>query len=165
MITNQAYLFLIFTLNGCIIGLLFDFFRILRKSFKTSNLVTYIEDILFWILTGFLVLYSIFTFNNGEIRFFIFLGIAIGILLYMLIFSNYVIKINVYIIGIIKKITIAIGKIIIYPIRIIINVSKKIFFKPIRFLFINFNNLTKNIKKIPKKIKKREDFEKKSRII
>lgn len=103
MITNQAYLFLIFTLNGIIIGLLFDFFRVLRKSFKTSDFITYIEDILFWILTGILILYSIFIFNNGEIRFYMLLGIFIGIALYMLMFSNYVIKINVFIIKIIKN--------------------------------------------------------------
>ena len=42
MVTNQAYLFLIFMVNGIIIGILFDFFRILRKSFKTADLITYI---------------------------------------------------------------------------------------------------------------------------
>ena len=52
MVTNQAYLFCIFIINGIIIGILFDFFRILRKTFKTSDLITYIEDSLFWILTG-----------------------------------------------------------------------------------------------------------------
>lgn len=51
MINNQAELFLIFTINGILIGLLFDFFRILRRSFKTKDIITYIEDILFWILT------------------------------------------------------------------------------------------------------------------
>lgn len=51
MINNQANLFLIFTINGVIIGLLFDFFRILRRSFNTKDFVTYIEDILFWLLT------------------------------------------------------------------------------------------------------------------
>ena len=60
MAINQAYLFLIFALNGFVIGLLFDFFRILRKSFKTADIITYIEDILFWILSGLTVLYSIF---------------------------------------------------------------------------------------------------------
>lgn len=55
MINNQAQLFLIFTINGIIIGLLFDFFRILRKSFNTVDIVTYIEDILFWILTRFYI--------------------------------------------------------------------------------------------------------------
>ena len=99
MVNNQAYLFLIFTFDGFIIGLLFDFFRILRKSFKTSDLVTYIQDILFWILTGFLVLYSIFIFNNGEIRLFMFLGILLGVTLYILTLSQYIIKINVFIIS------------------------------------------------------------------
>ena len=61
MILNQANLFLIFTINGILIGLLFDIFRILRKSFKTSDIITYTEDLIFWILTGLLLLYSIFT--------------------------------------------------------------------------------------------------------
>ena len=49
MVTNQAYLFFIFTMNGILIGLLFDFFRISRKVFKTNDVMTYIEDVLFWI--------------------------------------------------------------------------------------------------------------------
>ena len=56
MINTQVYLFLIFIINGFIIGLLFDFFRILRKAIKTSDFITYIEDALFWILTGFIIL-------------------------------------------------------------------------------------------------------------
>lgn len=161
MIQNQAYLFLIFTIDGIIISLLFDFFRIIRKSFKTADLVTYIEDILFWILTGFLILYSIFIFNNGEIRFFMFIGIAIGVALYMLLLSRYIIKINVYIISIFKKIIRKLFMILIIPLKII----KKILLKPIIFIIINFKNLTKNAKKIYKKTKNREDFENKSRII
>ena len=115
MVTNQSYLFLIFTLNGIIIGLLFDFFRILRISFKTPNFITYIEDILFWILTGILILYSIFTFNNGEIRLYIFLGIIIGIVLYILLISSFIIKSNVFVIKALKNIT-----------RNILNIPKKI---------------------------------------
>ena len=103
MVTNQAYLFLVFTINGIIIGLLFDIFRILRRSFKTYDYITYVEDVLFWILTGFILLYSIFTFSNGEIRFYMFLGVFLGCLIYMLVFSKYFININVKIILILKK--------------------------------------------------------------
>ena len=63
MVTNQAYLFLIFIVNGIIIGLLFDFFRIIRKVIPTNDIATYIEDILFWILTGASILYSIFVYS------------------------------------------------------------------------------------------------------
>ena len=104
MINNQGQLFLVFIINGIIIGIFFDLFRILRKSFKTSNFITYIEDFLFWILTGFSILFTLFKFNNGEIRLYMFLAIVIGILIYMIIFSSYIIKVNVSIIIIIKKI-------------------------------------------------------------
>ena len=157
MILNQGYLFFIFVLNGCLIGIIFDFFRILRKSFKTSDIITYIEDILFWILTGISILYFIFVFNNGEIRLFMFLGIAVGITLYMLIFSSFFIKINVTIILFFKKIIIKTLKIILIPFKFI----KKTFFKPISFIFINirknFTNLFNNFIKITKKNKKIEN--------
>ena len=93
MAQNQAYLFLVFSMTGIAIGILFDFFRILRRTIKTSNIITYIEDVLFWILTGLLVLYNIWYFNNGEIRILMFLGIILGILIYMSTLSNILINI------------------------------------------------------------------------
>ena len=127
MITNQALLFFIFVINGLLIGIVFDIFRILRISFKTKDFVTYIEDIAFWLITGAIVLYSIFIFNNGEIRFFIFIGIIIGVILYMMLFSSNVIKISVLIIKFLKKIIIIPIKILKKPITMItINIRKTI---------------------------------------
>lgn len=154
MVTNQAYLFLIFTINGIIIGLLFDIFRILRRSFKTSDVMTYIQDILFWILTGLILLYSIFTFSNGEIRFYMFLGVFLGCLIYMLLFSKYFIKINVKIILVLKKIIGRILSIVLFPINIIIRFIKKIFFKPINFITINIKKSKINCQKKMKNILK-----------
>lgn len=157
MIMNQIYLFFIFIANGIFIGILFDFFRILRKSFKTSDIITYFEDLLFWILTGTSILYFIFVFNNGEIRLFMFLGIAIGVTLYMLIFSSFFIKINVTIITFLKNVISKILGIILIPFKFI----KKLFFKPISFIFINIRksstNLYNNFIKITKKNKKIEN--------
>ena len=150
MVENQAYLFLIFIINGIVIGLLFDIFRILRKSFKTSDIITYVQDILFWILTGFILLYSIFAFCNGEIRFYMFLGVFLGCLIYMLLFSKYFININVKVILTLKKIIIKIISIIIFPINMIIKLMKKIFFKPINFITIN---IKKSKSSCQKKIK------------
>ena len=138
MVTNQAYLFLIFMINGIIIGILFDFFRILRKSFKTADAITYIEDSLFWILTGAILLYSIFVFCNGEIRLFMFLGVLLGTIIYMLIASKSVIKINVSIITFIKKI-------VAIPINIICRIFRKLLFKPISFVIINIKKISTNL--------------------
>ena len=157
MIISQVYLFLIFIVNGILIGILFDFFRILRKSFKTKDIITYIEDLLFWILAGTSILYFIFVYNNGEIRLFMFLGIAIGLVLYMLIFSSLFIKINVSIITFLKNIFIKIFTIILIPFKFL----KKMFFKPISFIFINirknFTNIYNNFNKISKKHKNFEN--------
>ena len=135
MVQNQAYLFLVFSLTGVVIGILFDFFRILRRSIKTSNIVTYIQDILFWILAGIIVLYSIWYFNNGELRIYVLLGISIGVLLYMTTLSNIVIKvfttITTFIISILKV-----------PFKVINLFIKKI----ITVLLATFNKIIKKFK-------------------
>lgn len=152
MVTNQAYLFLIFVINGIIIGLVFDFFRILRISFKTKDFITYIEDIIFWIITGIILLYSIFVFNNGQIRLFMFIGVVIGVIAYILLLSKYIIKINVFIINGLKKI-------ILIPFNFLYKIIKKILFRPISFVIINIRKFSTNIiKKTKKSIGKKEGF-------
>lgn len=174
MATNQALLFLIFIINGIIIGLIFDFFRILRRSFKTHDIITYIEDILFWIITGFILLYSVFTFNNGEIRLYMFLAVILGSILYMLIFSSFIIKVNVKIICLFKNILKKILYIILFPFIYLFKILKKVIFKPISFIVIYIrsfkNKLNKSIKIFfqhffQKNSKKKKDFLKKGRNI
>ena len=144
---NQSFLFFIFIFNGVVIGIVFDIFRILRKSFKTSNIITYMEDVLFWIITGIILIYSIFVFNNGEIRGYMFAALILGILLYMLTISRYVIKVSVYIIQFIKKIIRTLLKAITVPLLYVLKGIRKIFIKPISFIFINLQNKSSRILK------------------
>jgi len=103
---TQLYVFFIFILTGFIIGIIFDLFRILRKTFKTNDFFTLIEDILFWLISALVFIYSLLKFNNWEIRFYIFVALFIGIIAYLLAFSKKFIivsvKINKFIILIIK---------------------------------------------------------------
>lgn len=162
---NQAFLFIAFIINGILIGIIFDMFRVLRRTFKTTDIITYIEDAVFWIIAGLLTLYFIFYFNNGEIRFYIFLGIFFGIVIYMLLFSKYFIKINVSIIDFVKNIICKIISIILYPLKVLFNILKKIFFKPFSFVFINIRLFfTKGLSNIINKVKKLHKFPKKSLI-
>lgn len=142
MAQNQAYLFLIFSLTGVAIGLLFDFFRILRRSFKTPNIVIYIEDILFWVLTGFLILYNIWYFNNGEIRLYMFLGIIIGILIYVSTLSSILVKV-------LSKILQTIIKVLEIPFKTLFAIFRKIY-TTISSIFVKIVKKRKNINKIPK---------------
>ena len=124
---NQLFCLGIFIITGILIGLLFDIFRILRKSFRTADWITYIQDVLFWILAGSMMLFSIFTFNHGEIRSYVFIGILIGIVIYMLAISKLVVKSSVTIILFVKKI-------LSYPIHLIERIVKIIMINPILFI-------------------------------
>ena len=86
----QLYNFFIFIVLGLIIALIFDLFRILRKKFKTNNIITYLEDILFWMISGFLITPAIFQFNDGELRAYLFIGIFLGIIIYIMLFTKLV---------------------------------------------------------------------------
>ena len=99
---NQLYTLFVIILSGAVIGILFDLFRILRKSFKTPDIITYIEDILFWILTGLFLLYIIFKYSFGQLRIYMFVSLIIGIVIYFLTISKYFIKLNVKTIRIYK---------------------------------------------------------------
>lgn len=142
----ELYLMGVFILSGIIIGVFFDFFRILRRSFKTSDIITYIEDILFWILTGVFLLFVLFKINNGQIRFYNVIGLIIGVILYMIFVSKIFINISVKIILILKNIIKKITNVLLYPIRIIIKLLKKIL-KPISFFVINIKNIKVNFSK------------------
>lgn len=159
IIVNQAYLFLIFILNGLFIGIIFDIFRILRRSFETPNLVTYIEDCIFWIISAMSFLYTLFVFNNGEIRGYMFIGLLLGIAIYMIFFSKAIVKISVKVITFFKNILYKIFKIIIYPVQIILKVINK----AIDAFCKIFNNVENSLKKQVKaknnrKVKNKEGF-------
>lgn len=161
----QAYSFFIYVISGIIISIFFDIFRILRKSFHTPDMITYIEDILFWIITGLFLIFILFTFSNGEIRIYNIIGIVLGALIYLLTISKYFIKINVSVIIFIKKIIYKTISIILFPIKYILKIIKKLF-KPFTFFVINIKKvLYKDIKVLKKtKIKQKnwlgkKDFE------
>lgn len=148
MSIEQLHIFSCFLFTGFLIGILFDIFRILRKSFRTSDILTYIQDFIFWILTGLILLYSIFTFNNGELRGYIFISIILGVILYFLTLSKYVIFIFTKIIAI-----------IIYPFKIIWKFLNKYIFS---YLFKILKDIHLKICKISIKNIKKDKFLKKT---
>lgn len=101
---STLYIILVFFILGICISILFDIFRITRKSFHLPNIIVYIEDVLFWILTGLLILGTVFTFTTGEIRLYMILMMILGASIYFLTISKYFIFINVKIFNFIKLI-------------------------------------------------------------
>lgn len=154
---------MLFALDGVIIGILFDFFRILRRSFSTGSILTAIEDIIFWVSAGIILLYSIFVYNNGAIRGYMFLGVFCGATLYMITLSKIFIKVNVCILNFIKQVISILIKIFNFPIKIVMNFLIKVIYKPISFIYIKSNNFIKkyvkksiNVLKFNNKTKNKE---------
>ena len=74
---NESTIFLIFILIGVLISIIFDLFRAYRKVQHSNDIATYIQDIIFWIISGIIVIYSVFVFNYGQIRGYVILGISL----------------------------------------------------------------------------------------
>lgn len=117
-------------LSGFVIGFLFDIFRLSRKYLYPKDVVICLQDILFWILVGMIVLLTVFYTNNGQIRGFVFLGIILGIVLYFLLLSQIVILGISYLINFIFKLI----EVIIKPVMMLF----RFILKPFRYLCSKF---------------------------
>ena len=91
-ITIELQFFLISILWGAIILLVYDILRILRRLIPHNSLFLALEDILFWVLASLFIFAMIYKMNNGTIRGFSVMGMGIGMTLYHLIFSEYLVK-------------------------------------------------------------------------
>ena len=119
---NQVYIIIAFFTAGICIGTIFDMFRVSRKSFKTPNLLIYIEDVLFWALAGGITLFVIGAFTDGQIRLYMILMQILGALIYFSTISKYFIKINTAIVLTIKKFL----NIILNPLKKLVEILKKL---------------------------------------
>lgn len=122
---NQLKILTIFAISGITISILFDIFRIRRKVWKAPNLLTYFEDILFWIISAIILLYTVMKYTTGELRIYMFVGLFIGILIYFKFFSKLIVKFFSSIIKFIITIIVRIFKIILYPFKKTLNLLKK----------------------------------------
>ena len=123
---SQIGIFLIYLIAGVIICLLYDIFRALRKTVKTPDLVTYIEDTIFWILVAIFLIYLIFVLNSGEIRFFMFIAICLGGIVYYFTLSKYFMNISVHILTFVKIIVKKLLSILLIPLKLFLRINKKV---------------------------------------
>lgn len=160
LISNEIKSFLVFCIAGIIIGILFDIFRIIRRSFKISDIHTLIEDGIFGFLSASFLIFVIFIQNNGEIRWYMFVGIFIGGLIYLLTISKYFIKLNVLILSLIKGIIYKLLKFIFWPIKYVFSLCRRYLNKPFMLIVFNIKNILiyKKSKKRKKNLSTKKDF-------
>lgn len=145
IITNQAALFLRSVEIGIMMGILFDLIRIFRKLVKHPNFLVQIEDMLYWIVCGFIGFYMFYVCNYAEIRPFIFIGISLGAIFYFMTFSVIFMKIAAIIINYVKefvrKLLQAIKKYILTPIKFVLKKLVVLLNMPILYIAKKWHHL------------------------
>lgn len=129
-VENEAYIFIAVFLVGIILGFLFDVFKMLRML-KFGNVWIFMTDLIFWTGATVIFLASVLYFNDGQMRWYEFAGIFLGLLLYFLLLSRYITAIFLWIAGVIYKIFRIILKILLTPARFLY----KILSMPVLFIF------------------------------
>lgn len=125
-VSTQFNLLVFSILAGVITGVLFDLYRVFRGLECPNRVITFIEDTLFWILTGIIVFIFLLSTNYAYMREYVYIAIAVGILLYMAFISKYFIKVQYKIIRIVTKFTRVIFNFLFYPIQLLFyNIKRK----------------------------------------
>ncbi len=117
LIIFEVDLFGISILLGMIIGCFYDIFEAIRNSIKHKNVFIAIEDFIFWIVTTYIVFYTFYKFNYGQLRSYVFMGIFIGLAIYKFTLSKLIIMLLTFIFKIITTIFKVLGKLIVVPSR------------------------------------------------
>lgn len=80
-------------LLGVFVAVIYDMIRIFRRVIKHNRFFISLEDILYWVFCAFEVFYLLYKESSGVLRWFSILGIALGMFLYLISLSRYVIHI------------------------------------------------------------------------
>lgn len=123
--------------GGLAFGIVYDIYRVIRGVSRPGKIMTIIGDIIFWLIASIFLFLIIFYTNYADIRFYIFIGIIIGVFIYIKLFSYFVIKFLYLLIKFFKLIFAFVYKVITTPFK---------------FLYRLTITLIKYIKKITQKI-------------
>jgi spore cortex biosynthesis protein YabQ len=125
--SRQITLFIFSLLSGMLVGIFFDVYRVLRGFEEPGTMITAIQDMLFWILTGIIVFIFMMYTNYAYMSFNVFVYNGIGLIIYLKLFSHVFILGYGKILNAILAIFRVIFYYLFYPIRIIFHkIIKKI---------------------------------------
>lgn len=84
---------LFLTLCGLFVGLIYDFFKSIRKKLNYNTAVSVICDLLFWLVAIILSVYTLYVHYSLELRFYRICGMLCACMLYFVVFSSFFLKI------------------------------------------------------------------------
>lgn len=91
-LSTQIRTFLLIVTTGVVLGILFDTYRVLRRRFRPPWLVTSLTDLLYCLLASAIAFTALLAGNWGELRFYVYIALLVGIIAYYRLVSRYVMK-------------------------------------------------------------------------
>lgn len=88
----QVYQFSVMVLAGIALGVVYDFYRTFRVMTQPGRYATVVYDCLLWVIATLVVLGAVFYANWGEVRAYVFIGAATGMLGYFKLASPVVLR-------------------------------------------------------------------------
>lgn len=122
---QETISFLAFICVGVVCAVIFDFFRAIRKTRKSKDIVVSIQDIIYFVIVGIILIVAMNTFMTDGIRIYNILSITLGIIIYVSVIGNKMMNIFSKLLNMIDK--------IIAFIFIPLDIFRQIFSKQINF--------------------------------
>lgn len=88
-IIQQVHTFVITALLGLLIGFGYDFLRSVKRYIRFSRGAQFAVDLFFWLMMTVLVFLALLASNWGEVRMYVFIGLATGGIFYTLVLSRF----------------------------------------------------------------------------
>ncbi|NBI30819.1 spore cortex biosynthesis protein YabQ [Chengkuizengella sp. YPA3-1-1] len=110
-------------ISGMMLGIIYDIYRVVASQIYFRRWLISSLDVVYWILSTLFVFRMLYLSNSGEVRFYVFLGLTLGIIFHYVYFSPLTIKIIILVIRWIKALIHFVKKLfsifIIIPIKMI----------------------------------------------
>ncbi len=118
---------------GTALGAVYDFLRAVRRTFPHKLVYIAMQDILYFILYGSIIFYNLMHYGKGMLILSVIASFIVGTLIYLLIFSRYILNLLVFALGVLLKII----RIITFPVVKILDFFSKKVLQPIIKLLYN----------------------------
>lgn len=89
----ELYIFCMSIMLGIIMSFVYDIIRVFRKVITRGTVIVAIEDIVVMFVAAIITFNMIYKNNNGIIRSYIIIGILLGITLYLVSISRFIVNI------------------------------------------------------------------------
>ncbi len=103
-IAAQTVLFLQSLLVGAALGLLYEPFRLMRALVRLPSWLVFVQDILYFLLAGFVTFSFMLAEETGKIRFALVVGELIGAALYLLTVGELINRLLVWALRLVKRV-------------------------------------------------------------